>query len=106
MLTFIRRQQHCDHHLAAEPNGVPHLCHDETGTAVMSSHLKSLKTASELDTSRPAPTAKCPPKQLFTQRGQSDTVDFGLIVQRLDLAGVWPVEVQPSKLISTHFQGH
>lgn len=39
--------------------GVPHTCHDEGTTKVMSSHSKALQTASELETSRSALTVKC-----------------------------------------------
>jgi hypothetical protein len=46
-----------------QPSSVPHTCHDEGRTAVMSSHSKALQTASELGTSRSALTVKCPPKQ-------------------------------------------
>jgi hypothetical protein len=40
------------------PHGVPHSCHDKGRTAVMSSHSKTLQTASELGTSRSAVIVK------------------------------------------------
>ncbi len=38
----------------------------------MSSHSRALQTASELETSRSAPTVKCPPKQLVTRLRADD----------------------------------
>lgn len=42
---------------------MPHACHDDRTTTVMGSHSKALQMVSELGTSRPALTVKCPPKQ-------------------------------------------